>query len=183
MDTLGYTFISNPVVCHGEANGSIELTPTGGSPLYSVTWSSGDDTETITDLTAGWYTFDLIDNNVCQVVDSIEVIQPDLLLANEAVTDVTCNGFSDGIIDISPSGGTAPYNYTWFNSTYALSSQEQDLINFPSDTYQLELRDTLDCLTEIFIFLPEPDSLKIDIPKNHWKRSLKSVNCFASNSF
>jgi gliding motility-associated-like protein len=163
MDTLGYTFISNPVVCHGEANGSIELTPTGGSPLYSVTWSSGDDTETITDLTAGWYTFDLIDNNGCQVVDSIEVIQPDLLLANEAVTDVTCNGFSDGIIDISPSGGTPPYNYTWFNSTYALSSQEQDLINFPSDTYQLELRDTLDCLTEIFIFLPEPDSLKIEI--------------------
>lgn len=162
-DTLGYDFISNPAVCHGEASGSLHLSVEGGTPDYDISWSSGETTLDVVGLTAGWYTFLITDDHGCQQTDSAEVTQPDLLLTNEIVTDVTCKGLSDGIIDISPSGGTAPYNYTWFNSVFALSSQEQDLVDFPSDVYHLELRDSLGCLTEIFVNLPEPDSLLIDL--------------------
>lgn len=160
-DTLGFAYTSYPVICHGEDNGYIELEVFGGTPAYSILWSTTDTLATITDLTAGWYEFTVTDDHGCQVSDSIEVLQPDLLLANEVVTDVTCNGFSDGIIDISPTGGTGPYSYTWFNSQYALSAQTQDLIDFPADIYQLELRDSLGCLTELFIDLPEPEPLVI----------------------
>ncbi len=160
-DSIDFEYVSNPVICFGEDNGSIELTPSGGTPNYNYDWSSGDSTGTILDLTAGWYVFNITDANGCMLSDSIEVTQPDLLLANEAVTDVTCYGFSDGVIDISPTGGTGPYNYTWFNSTFALSSQEQDLVDFPHDIYHLELRDSLGCLTEIFVELPQPDPIVI----------------------
>jgi gliding motility-associated-like protein len=159
QDSLAYTYVSYPVVCYGESNGSIELSITGGTPAYNVMWSNASTLENNTGLTAGWYEFLITDNHGCQETDSVEVTQPDLLLANEVVTDVTCHGFSDGVIDITPSGGTAPYNYTWFNSDYTLSVQDQDLIDFPSDTYQLELRDSLGCLTEIFVELPEPDPI------------------------
>lgn len=160
-DTLGYSFMSFPVVCYGESNGSIELDITGGTPTYNVNWSNASISQNISGLTAGWYEFLITDNHGCLETDSVEVIQPELLLANEVVTDVTCNGFSDGIIDITPTGGTAPYNYTWFNSDYTLSVQVQDLVNFSADIYQLELRDSLGCLTEIFIELPEPDPIVI----------------------
>jgi gliding motility-associated-like protein len=160
-DTLGYSFVSFPVVCYGESNGSIELDITGGTPSYDVMWSNASTSQNISGLTAGWYEFLITDSHGCQETDSVEVTQPDLLLANEVVTVVSCHGFSDGDIDISPSGGTAPYNYTWFNSDYTLSVQVQDLIDFPADTYQLELRDSLGCLTEIFIELSEPDPIVI----------------------
>jgi gliding motility-associated-like protein len=160
-DTLGYSFMSFPVVCYGESNGSIELAITGGTTSYDVMWSNASTSQNITGLTAGWYEFLITDNHGCQETDSVEVTQPELLLANEVVTDVTCYGFSNGVIDISPSGGTAPYNYTWFNSDYTLSVQDQDLIDFPADVYQLELRDSLGCLTEIFVELPEPDPIVI----------------------
>jgi gliding motility-associated-like protein len=160
-DTLGYSFTSYPVICYGETNGSIELEITGGTPIYNVLWSNANTVATITGLAAGWYEFEITDSNGCQTSDSVEVVQPDILLANEVVTDVTCYGFSDGIIDITPTGGTAPYYYTWFNSDFALSAQTEDLIDFPADIYQLELRDSLGCLTELFINLPEPDPIVI----------------------
>ena len=160
-DSITFDFETYSVICFGEDNGSIELTVVGGTINYNYDWSSGDTTAVIQDLTAGWYTFTVTDANACTISDSIEVTQPELLLANEVVTDVTCFGFSDGVINISPSGGTAPYNYTWYNSTFALSSQDQDLNDFPHDVYQLELRDSLGCLTEIFVELPEPELLVI----------------------
>lgn len=161
-DTLGFIVEAFPVICHGDATGYIELEATGGTPLYSVLWSSADTIMNISDLTAGWYEFLITDDHGCQIGDSVEVTQPDLLLANEVVTDVTCHGYYDGIIDINPSGGNPPYSYTWYNSDYALSAQTQDLVNFPADTYQLELTDSLGCFTEIFVDLPEPDPIVIE---------------------
>lgn len=161
-DTLGFVVAAYPVVCHGDATGYIELEATGGTPLYSVLWSSADTTMDISGLTAGWYEFLITDDHGCQIGDSVEVTQPDLLLTNEVVTDVSCYGYYDGVIDISPSGGNPPYSYTWYNSDYALSAQTQDLVNFPADTYQLELTDSLGCFTEIFVDLPEPEPIVIE---------------------
>jgi|TARA_R110000737_G_scaffold98184_2_gene132441 gliding motility-associated-like protein len=158
-DTLGYQFTTVDVSCHGFANGEINLIASGGSPLYSLLWTTGDTNFYINNLTAGYYSFNLTDNNGCLVFDSLEIFQPDLLLANYVVTPVTCKGLGDGRIDITPTGGISPYTYSWYNSNFALSAQVEDLVDFPFDTYQLELRDSFNCLTEVFILLDEPDEL------------------------
>lgn len=159
QDSLRFTYTTVDVTCHGGNDGEIVLSPYGGTSPYFVDWSSADNTFIIGELTAGMYSFILTDNNGCIVEDSMEIFQPEPLLANEVVTDVTCFGFTDGIIDISPSGGTAPYTYTWYNSTFTLSVQEEDLINFPTETYQLVITDSLNCTYQIFIELPEPEPL------------------------
>jgi gliding motility-associated-like protein len=161
-DTLGFNFESTPVICNGDATGLIDLNATGGSPAYNILWSSNDVTLNIFDLTAGIYSFELTDSHGCLVNDSIEVTEPDVLLANETIEPVTCFGFGDGDIDITPSGGNGGYSFTWFNSDFALSSQEEDLIDFPYDIYQLELKDSLGCLTEVFIELLQPEVLAIN---------------------
>lgn len=158
-DTLGFSFTTVDVTCHGGNDGRIDVTPTGGTMPYFIDWSSADNTFIIDELTAGVYSFVLTDNNGCETGTSMEIFQPEPLLANEVVTDVTCFGFDDGIIDISPSGGTAPYSFTWYNSTFTLSVQEEDLVNFPAETYQLVITDSLGCIYQIFIELPEPERL------------------------
>lgn len=159
QDTLGFTFTTEDVTCNDGDDGRIDLIATGGTPSYTYSWTTGDVTPSILDITAGWYYFLITDQNGCTIGDSVEIFQPEPLVLNEVVEDVSCFGLSDGDIDISPVGGTAPYSYTWYNSTFQLAAQDQDIIDFPADIYQLELRDTFNCLTEVFIELPEPELL------------------------
>lgn len=161
-DSLSFTYEVSHVLCNDGTDGSIELTVEGGTVNYDYAWSNGDTLSLIEDLTAGWYTFLVTDANGCSISDSIEVTQPDPLTLNEVITPASCFGFSDGIIDISPTGGTAPYSFTWFNSDYALSAQTEDLVGFPADIYQVEIIDTNDCFYETFFEIEEPELLVIE---------------------
>lgn len=165
-DSLDFTFEVFNVLCNNGTDGQIELSVTGGTPLYDYQWSNGGTVSLIENLTAGWYTFLVTDANGCTIADSIEVTQPDPLTLNEVITPVSCFGLSDGSIDISPVGGTAPYSFTWFNSSFALSAQTEDLIDFPADVYQVEIIDTNDCFYEMFFEIEQPDLLVIEYTYN-----------------
>lgn len=160
-DSLGYGFEVQNVKCNDGQDGRISIDITGGTAPYSYIWSSGDTTSIAENLTSANYQFIVTDFNGCIISDSIFVDQPAPLVLNEVITVVTCYGLSDGKIDISPTGGTAPFDYKWFNSDYVLSTQEEDLIEFPADTYQVEIRDSNHCFYEMFIPLTQPDSLVV----------------------
>jgi len=165
-DSLDYTYEVFDVLCKDGSDGEIDLTITGGTVPYNYLWSSGDTLANIENLTAGYYTFLITDDNGCLLSDSIYVAEPDAVTLNELITPVTCFGLSDGIIDISPIGGYAPYSFTWFNSDFALSAQTEDLVDYPADTYQLEIIDSNGCFYEMFLEIVEPDVLAIEYTFN-----------------
>ena len=171
QDTMSFTVDVFNVECNNGTNGTIDLFMAGGTSPYSYLWSNGATTSSIENLTAGYYAFTTTDNNGCIFQDSVFVDQPDPFLANEVVTPVSCHGGSDGVIDITPTGGTPPFYYAWFNSTYALAVQTEDLVGFEADVYQLEVTDSNGCFYEMFIDLPEPDSLIINY-------TIKQVTCY-----
>ncbi len=161
QDSLSYDFEVTEVRCNNGQDGAIELEVTGGTYPYYYDWSNGGTAPTITNLTAGYYQFIVTDENGCVMIDSILVDEPDALELNEVVTPVTCYGLSDGIIDVTTTGGTPPFVYSWYNSDFALSNQQEDLVDFPADTYQVEIIDSNNCFYELFVDLPQPDSLII----------------------
>lgn len=169
-DTISFNFDVFSVLCNGGATGAIDLFVAGGTPGYNYQWSNGDDTSAIENLTAGYYVFDILDANNCLFTDSIYVDEPDPLLLNEVVTPVSCHGGDDGIIDITPTGGTPPFSYSWYNSVFALAVQTEDLIGV-ADVYQVEIIDSNGCFYEMFIELPEPDPIVIDY-------DVKQVTCY-----
>jgi gliding motility-associated-like protein len=162
LDSLEFSYSVTNVKCNDGTDGAIELVVTGGTVPYTYNWSNASSLASIEELTAGTYSFVVTDFNGCQVNDSMIVTQPDPLTLNELITPVTCYGLSDGIIDISPLGGTSPFNFTWFNSTFALSTQTEDLTGFPADIYQVEIIDSNNCFYEMFFEIIQPDSLQID---------------------
>ncbi len=166
MDSLSYTFTERDVKCNDGTDGNISITVEGGTVPYSYLWSNANTNSEITDLTAGMYHFVVTDFNGCLLLDSIYVDQPAPLTLNELITPVTCFGLSNGIIDLSPIGGTAPYTYTWYNSEYALSAQTQDLIGYPADTFQVEIIDTNNCFYEMFFAIPQPAILAVTYNSN-----------------
>ena len=69
------SIISN-VNCYGAQTGSIAVTVTGQTPPFQYNWSSGAGAANLTNVLAGNYILTVIDNNGCQVIDTLVVTQP-----------------------------------------------------------------------------------------------------------
>lgn len=160
-DSLSYEYEKEDVLCYDGNNGKISILVHGGVEPYAYQWSNGDTLSTAKQLTAGNHSFLVTDHNGCLLSDTIEIYQPDELLLNADITPVSCNGMNDGQIDITPVGGTEPYEFKWFNSNYVLSAQTEDLDGFPADVYQVEIVDSNNCFNEAYFTLSEPDVLEI----------------------
>ncbi len=156
LEALYSNYNSIPVTCHGGQDGQVFYSVLGGSPPYSYLWSNGDTINNLYNVTAGTYLSTVTDAHGCQLIENIVVTQPDLIGITENIIPVTCYGLSNGIIDITVSGGTPGYSYQWTNSTYVLSNLGQDLVNYPTDYYTVTVTDTNGCQNSASFFLPEP---------------------------
>ncbi len=138
------------ISCAGEADGSIELTVSGGQGPYTYTWTGPDgfssDASLIENLEAGLYDLLVADDAGCQSLLTIELISPEPLIANiESTTDASCNTSSDGTITLSVSGGTTPYTYSW-SGPDGYSSDIVSPQNISPGLYTLELTDANGCI-------------------------------------
>ncbi|NBU71702.1 MAG: hypothetical protein EBS53_09675, partial [Bacteroidetes bacterium] len=117
------------VDCFDNATGSITVSATGGTPGYNVSWTPGPpfpgagleilnsgDVYSIPGLLAGTYTLNVQDLNNCPFTQNVLISQPTALTYSVASTNVTCNGASNGAINVTVNGGVLPYTYLW-NST------------------------------------------------------------------
>jgi gliding motility-associated-like protein len=81
---------------------------------------------------------------------------PVQLLANSI--NPSCYGYSNGLINLSASGGAGPYTYAWTNGEVS-----QNLSNIPAGTYIVSVLDANHCgKTETFV-ITQPDSLYAEI--------------------
>ena len=103
------------VSCNGAANGSVDLTVTGGTSPYTYTWSNSATTQDMTGLSAGKYDVTVTDAHGCTANASVTLTEPTSLSASATAGNVSCNGGSDGSVDLTVTGGTAPYTYAWSN--------------------------------------------------------------------
>jgi gliding motility-associated-like protein len=151
------------VACFGGTTGSINLTPSGGTVPYTYAWSNGFTGQDPSGLAAGTYSVVISDANGsaggCTATVSVTITQPAaaLTLATSQV-NVLCNAGSNGSIDITPSGGTAPYTYLWSNGAIT-----QDLSGLPAGTYTVNVTDaagtTGGCAATATITITQPTAL------------------------
>lgn len=101
------------VTCFGSCDGSIALTPTGGSGTYNYVWNTGDTTATIVGLCAAQYTVTISDGSGCDTIAMFDVGTPTEILSNEVLADASCGNLCDGQINVNPSGGAGGYTFNW----------------------------------------------------------------------
>ena len=129
-----------PVSCNGGSNGSINLSVSGGTPAYNYAWNDGTTTEDRTNLTKGTYTVVVTDANNCSASSSMIIGQPAQLKLNSSKTPVSCNGGSDGTIDLIVTGGTQPYSYLWNDG-----NTNEDRTGLTSGGYSVTVSDANGC--------------------------------------
>lgn len=102
------------VTCNAGADGSIAITPNGGTAPFVYNWSNSNTSPSINGLTAATYTVTVVDNVLCTVTASYAVTEPTaIVFGAPAITDATCN--TGGSIQVSASGGTGAINFSWSN--------------------------------------------------------------------
>ena len=155
-DSFTVTSVITDVTCAGDANGAIDVTITGGTGLYSYSWSNSETIEDISGLIAGTYTLNYSDANNCSSSAEFIVGSPASLVVTALVVNPTCNGGSNGFIDLSVSGGTSPYTYLWNDN-----STDSNLGNIGAGTYYAVISDSLGCTDSTGFILTDPASLSI----------------------
>ncbi len=154
-----------PSTCNGDDNGYIRVRGEFGVPPYSWSWEhDGANTTSIAqDLDTGVYIVTLTDSDVpaSVVKDTITITEPALITVNRAITDVKCNGGSDGEIDITVTGGTAPYTYLWSPSGSG-SATDEDQVGLLPGLYNLTVTDDNSCVNSDSTFtVVEPLPLSV----------------------
>lgn len=99
------------VTCQNPNAGSIDLSVTGGVSPYQYFWSTGQTAQDHSNLTPGTYTVTVQDNNNCTKTISTTIIVASNLVITAAPVLLNCSGTAD--VDITVTGGTAPYAYNW----------------------------------------------------------------------
>ena len=136
----GTTVVTN-VACNGASTGAINLTPTGGVGPYTFNWGNGITTEDRTNLPAGSYSVTITDANGCTTtLSNIIITHMTAVSGTLAVTNVTCNGASTGAINLTPTGGTAPYTYNWGNGITT-----EDRTGLAAGSYSVTITDANGC--------------------------------------
>lgn len=160
------------VTCNGSNNGSIDLTVTGGAAPYNILWSTGATTEDVNSLAPGTYSVTVTDANGCIKFLDFTITQPSPLGANETVNDITCNGNTDGSILVIPTGGTAPYSYSWADDILETTDSRTGL---GPGSYTVTITDTNGCQFVENYTIAEPTALSAST-------SRVDVSCFGEST-
>ena len=154
------TFTLNTVTCYGGNDGGATVIPSGGTAPYTYLWNTnGTPTDTITGLSAGNYIVTITDALGCISDATVYIPENNEIQHITTITDVSCNGGNDGEIQLTTSGGTAPFTYSWLPS-YQLSSICTSLT---AGTHTVIVTDINGCIDSTNFTVNEPDSLIANI--------------------
>lgn len=143
------------ISCEGVCDGSIDMTILNGVAPFNITWNSTPAPEDIEDLCPGFYEVRVIDAAGCLITETVEVgLAPPIEVLVTPIEyiggfNVSCNGASDGHIDVVVVGGGEVIDIVY-------SSGPDDM---PAGPVSVTITDDNGCEATGTATLTEPDVL------------------------
>ena len=148
------------ISCPGGNDGTAfaEMVPVLGNVTYLWDDPAAQTTQTAVGLTAGQYTCTITSDIGCAGTVVLDVTEIPGMIGNIVnQSNVTCNSSNNGMIEVNVTQGTAPYTYSWDNST-STTNIADDLFVGP---HTVTVTDFNGCVITIDGVLTEPASLDI----------------------
>ncbi|MCU0408129.1 MAG: gliding motility-associated C-terminal domain-containing protein, partial [Bacteroidales bacterium] len=160
---LGGSVVSRTnVLCFGESTGSMTVTGLYGTAPYEYKLGTGSfqSSGTFTSVPAGAHTITIQDANLCTYTMTVTIVQPAAALSGAITnqTNITCYGAANGIVTITGSGGTSPYQYSLNSGTYQISGTFGSLT---PGAHTVSIRDANLCTFSVAVMITEPAALAL----------------------
>ena len=149
------------VNCHSGSDGAIFTSFFNNTAPYSYVWSIGSSSASISNLTAGDYSFTVSDAYTCVFDTVITIEQPDTIILDVNTSPATCYGSMDGSAWVEVAGGVPPdttlagfeYNYFWPNGV------DNDTITWYGGTHNLSVSDANGCVATVPFTIDQPSQV------------------------
>jgi gliding motility-associated-like protein len=159
------------ITCNGANNGSVDLSVSGGSPIYVYHWGNNASTQDLTGLASGIYSVTITDAASCTAtVNNINITEPAAIALSTVATDVVCSGSGSGAVDLTVTGGTMPYSYHWSNNAIT-----QDLSGVGAGNYQVSVTDANNCQAQTAALVNQATGMQVTL-------ATTPVNCFGATN-
>ena len=153
-----FELLNEETACYNESTTLSYSSVTGGSGSYTyqwevstdagVTWANApgtsmQETYTISALTETSYFRRLVVDATCggqEYSNNTKLVVNDEIVISSSITDATTCGSSDGMVNISVTGGSGEYTYLWDNGETTAS-----INGFAAGDYELIVTDTNGC--------------------------------------
>jgi hypothetical protein len=161
--------------CSYDTNGTITITPSGGTPGYTYSADSGvtyQYSNVFNNLSAGPYYVFVRDTNSCTgtYADNAVVITSNpAIVQTDEVTNATCIGLHNGAIHVTASGGTSPYYYSLNGGG---SQSASAFSNMAGAIYYVRVLDSKGCYNTQMVTVMDSEQLNTIVD------SVKEVTCF-----
>lgn len=155
----------------GQNDGSIQLTFSGGQapydveiygPVFKYYHYTREGTYLIPNLPPGSYEIYVyqVDYLLCDDPCEVEILEEtcNLNLSNQQITHIKCKGANNGSITLSPSNGTAPYQFQWSNGRTSST-----ISNLSAGDYVVTVTDVQACSSTSVINILEPAALNLAV--------------------
>jgi large repetitive protein len=143
----GYPGYGYQVSINGGAYTPATPTTTGTPFTYSVA----------TVATPTTYQFQITDSRGCITTTNVITVNPLIPIASsEVVTNVLCNGASNGVVTITPSGGVGPYQINFNGLGF---SNQTTYSGLAAGTYNYIVRDSKSCTRNFSVTISQPSAL------------------------
>ena len=101
--------------CNGDKDGSVTISPAGGTGTVTISWPSGGSAATESGLAAGAVIVTLTDANSCKYNETYTVAEPPAVVINTGSV-IENNGSGNVTIIPGTIGGNPGYSHIWTNS-------------------------------------------------------------------
>ena len=162
------TISATNVTCFGLSNGAASVIVTGGTPAYTYSWTgTGGNSYISNNLPIGNYGVAITDANGCVVTQSVSILQPTQLTSSiSSITNVSCNGYADGNVNIIVSGGTGAYAHLWSNGINVSHAT-----NLFAGVYTYTVTDINGCSSSQSVTISQPPPMTMSVTHTN-------VSCF-----
>ncbi len=153
------------VSCPGAEDGFVDITPSGGTVPYSITWfnvtinQQFSTSEDLIDAPCGEYQFTVTDDTGCTYSQNIIITCVPAITVNYTTVPNPCGTAQGGVgeISIEVAGGHAgTYTFSW-EGPDGFTSTDEDLTDLNSGDYILTVTDSEGCITQIIINVGQND--------------------------
>jgi SprB repeat len=127
--------------CYSNADGTATGTAAGGTLPYRYQWSNSDLNPLMDSVPGGTYYLLVTDSLGCEATTQVSISSPIDMQTNITVVPIKCNNEANGTITVAPTGGTAPYQYTWSTGATNINNIQ----NLATGKYWLRTKDNNNC--------------------------------------